>query len=209
MGEMNQKENDIQKGNEVQKVNKAQEERPSESVAQITERIRKVSKVLNVFVKIATVACFVGIGLCIAGAVYIMINGNVDLLVLNGKVVLHSPLSAEWLEGKDSWYLISFLIGLMVKLILTILLLKQADQMFADISTDRTPFEMKNVRRIRRIAVFYLIISLLSVESGANSLGNLDISVDVNGIIGAGIFWLISMVFEYGCVLQTESDETL
>jgi hypothetical protein len=34
-------------------------------------------------------------------------------------------------------------------------------------------------------------------------------SVNFAGVLGALMFWCISLIFEYGCELQKQSDETL
>ena len=82
----------------------------------------------------------------------------------------------------------------------------QAQNIFKDISKDGSPFEMKHVKRIKRVAFLYLIISLIDSETSAISIS---ISFNMVGIVGALMFYCIALVFEYGCALQQESDEIL
>ena len=170
------------------------------------EKIRSTSKTLAVLFKIARVCCYVGIGVLSVGILYVMLFGNLDLLILHGKVIVHSPYALLDIAGISNWQIIFVSIGGIVDLILLSLLFGQARDVFKDISVDSSPFELKQVRRIRRIAVFYFVISLLDFETQALSLS---FTVNLAGIVGALMFWCISLIFEYGCELQQQSDETL
>ena len=171
-----------------------------------TEKIKSVSKALAVLFKIARIFCFVGIGALSVGVLYIMIFGNIDLIVLNGKVVLHSPYAMFQINDISNWQIIfTSFVGITSFALLSILF-KLAREVFEDISVDSSPFEMKQVKRIRKIAIFYLIVSILDFSGEAYSF---DITMNFIGIVGAIMFWCISLIFEYGCQLQKESDETL
>lgn len=174
----------------------------------ITDKIQKASRILSIFVKIAKIVCMISIGFVVASIVYVMICGNIDLLVWNDKIILHSPIRSSILSSYDSWQMIGILVAMMVSLILATALLNQARIMFADMSQDHTPFMMKNVKRIKKIAIYYLIISLLDIQT-VESITDLSFSMNTVGILGAAIFWCIALVFEYGCELQKEADETL
>lgn len=171
-----------------------------------TERIKSMSRVLSIILKIARICCYVGIGISVVGVIYSMIFGNIDLLVLNGNIVVHSPFNSADLSGIDTTHLIYLAVFGIIALGLMANLFRQAGNIFKDISQDSTPFEMKHVKRIKRIAVIYLIISLFDFEkSGAST----SITLNIVGIVGALMFWCIALIFEYGCELQKESDETL
>ena len=171
----------------------------------IQEKIKKTSGILEKFVKAANVLCIIAIIIMFAAAIQLMLVGDIDLLVLNGNVILHSPFNM--VGGKDIqvWEVIFNLIADSVELILIVQLLKQVKVIFSDISKEDTPFEFKHAERIRKIAIFFLIISFLSFEGGEA----IAVGINFTGIIGAGVLWLISMIFEYGCELQQEHDETL
>jgi len=171
-----------------------------------TEKIKSASRVLAVLFKIARIFCFVGIGALSVGVLYIMIFGNIDLLVLNGKVIVHSPYALFNIAGVDNWQIIFLSFAGLTSFILLSILFKEACELFRDISVDSSPFEMKQVKRIRKIAIFYLIVSLLDFSGEAFSF---DFTMNFIGIVGAIMFWCISLIFEYGCQLQKESDETL
>ncbi len=170
------------------------------------ERIKLTSKVLSVILKVARVCCFVGIAIIVVGLIYIMIFGNLDLLVLKGKVILHSPFPNLNMMGVDNWRIITVLSAGIAALVIMSILFKEARSIFADISIDDSPFELKQVKRIRKISILYFIITLMDFGTKEVSFS---FTVNVVGIVGALMFWCIALIFEYGCELQKESDETL
>ncbi len=168
------------------------------------EKIKSISKALAVLSKIARIFCFVGIGVLTSGIIFLMLFGNMDLIVLNGSVTVHSPFEMLALQGMDTWKIVFMASAGITSFILLAILFRHARDLFRDISVDGSPFEMKQVKRIRKIAVFYLIISIMNFEGITP-----DFSLNFAGVLGALMFYCISLIFEYGCELQRESDETL
>jgi len=173
----------------------------------ITDKIKSISKPLSIILKIARIFCYVGIGISIAGIVYIMLFGNTALLVLKGNVVLHSPFVDPNISNINIAQLITVIVAGIIALMLTANLFRQAENIFKDISVDSSPFELKHVKRIKRIAVLYLIISLFDFQTSTASSSM--ISLNLVAIVGALMFWCMALIFEYGCALQKESDETI
>ena len=161
---------------------------------------------LAILFKIARIACFVGIGVLSVGVMYIMILGNINLLMLNGKVIVHSPYALFSIKGLSNGQIIFTSFAGLTSFSLLSILFKQARGIFKDISVDSIPFEMKQVKRIRKIAIFYLVISLLDFSAADFSF---NITMNLVGIVAALMFWCISLIFEYGCQLQRDSDEIL
>lgn len=175
----------------------------------VKERIQTISHVMEILTKICTVAAKIGIVAIILTVLFLFLCGDMDLLVWRGNVIWHSPIQLDTeFGGINTWDSVFGLIGVMVKLIFIVMFLNQVKMIFADLQMDETPFQEKNVGRLRKIAIFYLVMSLVDVEN-AGGLEGVSISFSMMSIIGAGMFWLISMIFEYGCELQTEHDETL
>jgi len=172
----------------------------------ITDRIKSMSKVLSIILKIARIVCYVGIGISVSSIIYAMLFGNTELLVLNGNVILHSPFADSSISNLAIKQLIKIVVAGIIVMALMANLFRQAEDIFIDIRIDSSPFEMKHVNRIKRVAVLYLIISLINFETSAASIM---ISVNLVGIVGSLMFWCIALIFEYGCALQKESDETL
>ena len=170
------------------------------------EKIKSTSKVLATLFKIARILCFIGIGIVTAGIIYVMFFGNLDLIVLNGKTVVHSPYDLFNITGVDNWQIIFTAFAVLTSLILLTFLFRYAQEIFKDICVDSSPFETKQVKRIRKIAVFFFVISLLDFQVQDFSV---PFTMNFIGIVGALMLWCISLIFEYGCELQKESDETL
>ncbi|HEY5536631.1 MAG TPA: hypothetical protein VIL99_17075 [Ignavibacteria bacterium] len=174
----------------------------------ITYRIKSMSKTLSIIFKIARIACYIGIGISIVCIIYLIIFGNTELklLILSGKVTMSSPFTNSNIFNLDIKQLITIVIAGIISMILMANLFRQVENIFKDIHVDSSPFEMKQVKRIKRVAILYLIISLINFETSATSIM---ISLNLVGIVGALMFWCIALIFEYGCALQKESDETL
>lgn len=168
------------------------------------ERIKSISHVLAVLSKIARIVCYVGIGVLSCGILFLMIFGDMDLIVLGGNVVVHSPYAMLDLPQMDHWQLVFMSFAGIASFILLAILFKRSHEIFKDISLDESPFTMKQVKRIRKIAILFLIIAVLNFEGVSPAF-----SVNFAGILGALMFWCISLIFEYGCELQKQSDETL
>lgn len=71
-------------------------------------------------------------------------------------------------------------------------------RMVRDISRSETPFEQIHVQRMKRIAIMIFVGSFINL-----------FSIQANEWLVAAVVWLLAMIFDYGCVLQQESDETL
>lgn len=71
-------------------------------------------------------------------------------------------------------------------------------RMLRDISRSETPFEQIHVKRMKRIAILVFIASFVNF-----------LSIQANEWLIAAVVWLLAMVFDYGCLLQQEADETL
>ena len=172
----------------------------------ITQKIKSMSKALSIILKFARIFCYIGIGISVCALIYVLFFGNIDLLILKGDVILRSPFTDASFKDMDfKQLLVTSVIGIIGMALMANLFL-QAQNIFKDISKDGSPFEMKHVKRIKRVAILYLIISLLDSETSALSIS---ISFNMVGIVGALMFYCIALVFEYGCALQQESDEIL
>lgn len=89
-------------------------------------------------------------------------------------------------------------LAIAVKGVLYLIVMETVRRMLGDISRRETPFEPIHVSRMKRIAI------LIFIGSFVNAM-----SIQCNEWLIAAVVWLLAMVFDYGCVLQQESDETL
>lgn len=109
--------------------------------------------------------------------------------------------------------------------LLSSIVLRIASSVFLDTSKGKSPFNMKQVKRIRIAALVLLLKALLQTVLSESfiSLMTLDrfqfgyvtpiiekgvIPIDGGGLVWAIIFLCLSFVFEYGTKLQQQSDDT-
>lgn len=167
------------------------------------DRIKKTSRLLVVFFKLAKIACKIGIGVFAVG---VALCFKIPLVFRHGKPVLYSPFSLYDLTGIEEKQLVLMLSAGITVLILLTFLFRLAISIFKDISMDETPFQMKQVARIKKIAILYFVISLM--DFGVKQI-SFTFTLNLIGILGGLMLWGIALIFEYGCELQKESDETL
>jgi len=86
-------------------------------------------------------------------------------------------------------------------------------RIFSDISRSYTPFEKKQARRMKKVAVIALILGISEYvfESIAQSVLNRATagSIDLIWFVLAVVIYCMAQIFDYGCQLQSQSDETL
>lgn len=125
-----------------------------------------------------------------------------------------SSLRADAAQQAKLAYLIGFFTAWIAK-VLFCGILYQVRSIFRSIAREQTPFVLKNCQALRRIGVLIPVISVIRQmcplvlmlcgigEGGTDSLIQID-----QWLIG-GVVLSLSYIFEYGTILQKESDETL
>lgn len=132
-------------------------------------------------------------------------------------VLLFFPES--WQEIIDAGVPESEIIPLIVVLIVTsaimLLVLGIVYKLMKAISKERTPFTIKNVKYIKIISVLVFIAGL-AVPAIENLVVKITypeieftISINFFMVLAAVAMYCLSLVFQYGVYLQTESDQTL
>lgn len=160
-------------------------------------RVNKVCKGINAFLKIACVV-FCVFWLLVAGFMAFSFSEN-DGIVLN--IAIHLA------RGAVIAVLFIVLIGV-----------------FSDATKGQSPFTLKQVGRLRLIALSLLVYAVLevvfSVSSVMMQLGSLNfgyistnnsaiITFDFAPLIAAAVVFAFSFVFKYGVLLQDFSDDAL
>ena len=109
----------------------------------------------------------------------------------------HMGLVAEKLarEGKIAEAAIVFLLSAALLTLIITILMHFIVRIFQRICDDYSPFLPKNIKDLKAVS---LLATLLILQS---SIGL--------GVIAAFIFWGITQLYEYGCELQNQADETL
>lgn len=125
-----------------------------------------------------------------------------------------SSLRADAAQQAKLAYLIGFFTAWIAK-VLFCGILYQVRSIFRSIAQEQTPFVLKNCQALRRIGILIPVISVIRQmcplvlmlcgigEGGTGSLIQID-----QWLIG-GVVLSLSYIFEYGTILQKESDETV
>lgn len=160
------------------------------------ENIQKLKKTARVSLKIIggvlIVVMAAALGLAVL-TVWTAIGAEVPAGFVSAIGALQLPVT-----GVTLYQTSLILLLLEVKCVIYLAALFSARQIVRDIAQRETPFEQVQVRRMKRIAI------LIFAGSAINFM-----SFQIGEWVIALVLWLLAMVFDYGCVLQQESDETL
>lgn len=152
------------------------------------EKLEKLRRLARIGAKVVLVVQVLLVAVIVLGAVLLVTNfaDGTDIRVLS--------------EGPFKTVLIGGVVAalLLVKICLTMVILQLLRLILRDIAAEGTPFSQIHVQRMRRIAILVAIGAFIHTFSSTIS----DLTV-------ALVIWLLAMIFDYGCVLQQESDETL
>lgn len=172
------------------------------------ENIRKCTKALYIITKI----CFIAFCVAVAGLVLYATaflakcDAVLDVIKLKDSMGLND---IEDLYNYEQWVQSLFFIVKLAQVGIMAAILYNTCIAFKNISKDGIPFKMFVATRIRVIAILSLIYSLIPTMTFDTSKLSSDFSSGDMGFVVAIVFLGIAKIFEYGCILQQESDETL
>lgn len=173
------------------------------------EKILKMSKILNTFLKIGGIVFIMALLMQI---VLIAIAPSLDL-ESGGAVIdvfgLNMPIDDDVAQFRALMIITMLSTGIMTAILFV------TSFIFKDISHEGTPFTKKNSNKIRTISLLLianeiimpplrllvLMIFVPAVEATS--------SINLGNIVAAAVFFCLALIFEYGRLLQQESDETL
>ena len=177
-----------------------------------TEQIKNFIKVVHILLKVAIVY-FIIIGILALGAwlltgtnlptEMITINGTdmeVPYLFKLGETKVFLPVI--WKSGFDFSSLralapgLRFTVGIgdFLGIIFTIIALRFAKSVFRLLREDGSPFREDIVQALKKLTIVLLVTGGVS---------------GVIPFVAAGVVWVLCLIFEYGRILQNESDTTL
>jgi hypothetical protein len=168
-------------------------------------KIQKTSRVVSIITKILYVFLIIIISVEVIGVGWIAAlpdsSLNLRNLPINFPAVFNGGASTKQMAFPLLVYAIEQTFVLFV-LILT-------HKIFKDISREYTPFLEKNFKRMKKIALILLFSSLQPFSFGEPGSLNINIGPDYELLIFAGIVYFFALIFQYGSMLQQQSDETL
>lgn len=164
-----------------------------EAVKKASRLIRKIGKIFQIVFGIFT-------GILLISIIILSVLRN----TLNGMTAVQTSINFDnmgyWAEklageGKITDAFIVFGIsGLLFSLMITIMM-HFVVKIFANFCNENSPFLPETVKDLK---IIFVLVALLVLR---NSIGL--------GIISGFIFWGIIQLYEYGCELQNQADETL
>lgn len=100
-------------------------------------------------------------------------------------------------------------ISLIISLILIFITLKEIEKLFINIHDNHTPFTMKNVQSIKKIAIYSCLSVFVSDAFGIlveliYSL-NLNVEIELTNYLLSIVILIISYIFKYGYEIQLDS----
>ena len=177
-----------------------------------TEKIMRFSRVVCILLSIAIVVSivicvFIVLTWILSGANLptetVTINGvetEVAYLFKLGETTVYLPVM--WESGFDFSGILALIngsglavgIGDLLGVLFTIIGLRFAKKVFLLLRENGSPFRDEIVHALRRLAIVLLVVGCVS---------------GIVAFLAAGIVWVLCLIFDYGRILQNESDTTL
>ena len=177
------------------------------------KKIQTNSKTLYIILNILLIVIFLDIIVQIAAIFWINTSPENIVNFKVGPIPVFYPFANSLNISEQE---LSILIGaelIRQGFIIPILLI--ARSIFRDIQTDQTPFTNQQVTRLKKISGLMLL--LIIIPFIAETLMTLNLSeivkqsvqFNMTNIIFVLLFYFLSRIFDYGRILQQQSDETL
>lgn len=172
------------------------------------EKIRKTSKIIYIGMRIGKILAVMGAGLCATAMLVLILNQGELTGLLTDSHRVGNPESAA--------VLFPVMLGIRAVVMgISVLVCGLLERIFLEIHREGTPFSVSHVIRIKKAAALALILSILSgtdqnVETAIlTGEPMILVGIEVLWILFAVIIYCLAHIFDYGCQLQQESDETL
>lgn len=191
----------------------------------IKDKIKKSSKAVLLFSRILRIIMIVSFCFVLAVTILTAIAPSSKFSLINSDYVLITGSPDLVLEGSGSLELTSTVTALLLTAVvpalfsigIIIFILYLAERIFKNIYDSQSPFERVNVKKLKNIAWLMLAFTIIPtyVETVLrfflmrNTASPYNFSIDITTICLTVIFFALAYIFEYGCLLQQQYDETL
>lgn len=164
------------------------------------EKITRIKKYTGIAAKvmIALEVLYTFTMACVTIFIWFINSEFFSLLNVEELPQISLSVAGQSLDALSGGTLVFACIAVIAKCLLCLVVMETVRRMLRDISRSETPFEQIHVKRMKRIAILLFIASFVNV-----------LSIQANEWFIAAVVWLLAMVFDYGCLLQQEADETL
>ncbi|MEW8988152.1 MAG: hypothetical protein AB2401_14345 [Bacillus sp. (in: firmicutes)] len=178
-----------------------------------TLKIQKTSKILAVCLRMLCIMLLLVTMAEIAAILWLsQVSGDEIPAAINSlkSILLHTGHS----DYAKSDLMITFS-GDVVRLCLIMVIFFIAGGIFKDISKDYTPFVAKHMKRLKMIsfliagmAIIPGLVEILMIQM-VTPAAMVHVSFELFYILVAVVFFCLAQIFDYGRMLQQQSDETL
>jgi len=161
-----------------------------------TEKIKKFSKVVYVLLRIAFIVLIVVFALELTA--WMLTMAEIQPIFKLGNTTVYLPVfvneeTFEAIPFVREWFPIN-LLEEFLRTLFTIIAIRFAMKLFKQLKENGSPFRNEIVKELKKLAIVLLIVGC---------------ATGMIGFIASGIVWILYLIFDYGCVLQNESDTTL
>ena len=175
----------------------------------INEKIRKTSRFVAIITKILYITVIIALCVESVGIIWYVISPESSSFTWGGIKIVSpyffsgsSEIATEFFTGICGQ---SFFVAILIV----------TNRIFKDISREYTPFLPQNIRRMKKIALLLLLDSIISppidlairasISASTSSLSGFSTEMTILAIV----IYCFALIFQYGVVLQQQSDETL
>lgn len=175
------------------------------------QKIVKTSKVVAIVLKISLILVAIAIGALLLGIGFLALGRNgLSESLQQTLTIAAGGASAMGIAISNLIWVCS--LGIVV-LIATFMVLFTLHRLFVNISNEPSPFTKNNVKVMKRVAVWTVIMCVVEcIVSGISDkllTGEITFTVDFIWLVVAAAVYGIALIFDYGTQLQQQSDETL
>lgn len=178
-----------------------------------TMKIQKTSRILTVCLRVICIILLIAIAGELAVILWLATASGEAVPVALSNIISYFSL-ADYAHGPKTELMANIFVnmsrqGIMVAMFLI------AGAIFKDISREYTPFVAKHIRRLHVISILMICLSLIPgvveiimiqwVRPSVKGTASFELSY----IFVAVIFFCLAQIFDYGRLLQQQSDETL
>lgn len=171
-------------------------------------KLQKTSRTISVFLSIGKVSSIVGMVLAATGLLFGLVGRpDIQAKFMGVDIYTQAPNSHIFLP----LMIVAVIAALAVGAVICDLL----GRVFGDISRTGVPFNPLHGGRIKKVAWLSLALSVLVGISenlaGLCTSGPVSVTggIDLMTLLFVAVIYCLAYVFDYGCKLQQESDETL
>lgn len=177
------------------------------------EKIQKSSKTLFILINFFLFAVILDVFIQIAAIIWIRVSPeNIIGFTVNGFSIFYPFANSLDISENE---LITLIVGVILRQCFIVPVLFIARFIFSDIRRGLTPFSEKQVTRLKNISKFLLtsmflpfFVEILLTLNMSEPVKR-SVHIGLQNFIFVFLFYALSKIFDYGRILQLQSDETL